>query len=711
MSTPGTNKKNTGFTLVEVLVSTVIIAVVSVGSYAAFYVLSGESEAARNKLHAIALGQAALEEVRAASKIGFDTLASANFPDNIDQLKYGGFHRAVTITNDAATIELKRVDVAINWTERNAPRQYNLAVLLARPPEPLPGNIHGTVTNRKTGLPVDSAKIDINYVQQTTLTATAMTSPTTATAPSNGFYTFLDSARNPRLKPGDWNLAVSRKGFYNFKNVVVANLESGEDREVNAVLDPKPDPAYIKGTTVNAKNNNSPVSIYVYLYEGAKNVTEGWTKGAFVFGIDFEDTNPRSFTIASREITYKDGYCGSFPGGNCNGWGKDYDYRGWSSALVQADGGYVSGNPWLGNKGTDRLTVNPGDTLDLGDIPFVPVPTATLKGHIYDSARTGIPGTVYVRWHDGSTCTYGSGKYARPSDSSGYYETIVPAEQALFPDEIKKYYSYAIAKGSLNLTGSCGLPSATALYSNNDNWERIGPLEEGGVLEHDFYLLVPPETKYGNARGVVIDGKNLTPLSAVNVSIWGSKQTDSLGIYDFRCSPEQEAAGYFMIPVKQYEVQAAKNGYYTFLSEGNTCYSPKTNIQIMANQSVTYQTVKLWPVQTGTISGRVVEGGVGGGAIPGATVEITRPGAKKETATTGSDGRFIFSNVPETWPPAEIDPQDPYYNHSISNYSLKASHTEAYEPYGPTPYDIVVNSMNGYTYDCGDIALKKKGQF
>ena len=69
-------KKNTGFTLVEVLTSIVIIALVAIASYTGFYVLSGGNEVSRNRLQAISVSQAALEEIRGVSRSDFTGLAT-----------------------------------------------------------------------------------------------------------------------------------------------------------------------------------------------------------------------------------------------------------------------------------------------------------------------------------------------------------------------------------------------------------------------------------------------------------------------------------------------------------------------------------------------------------------------------------------------------------------------------------------------------------
>jgi prepilin-type N-terminal cleavage/methylation domain-containing protein len=689
--------RKSGFTLTEVLVSTIIIAIVSIGSYAGFYVLSGAAEASRNQLHAISLAQGTMEEARALAKISYDTLSSANFPDNIDQARYPGFHRLVTVTNDPATIELKRIDASVSWTERGRPKQYNLALLLSRPPEPLPANIHGTVTNSLTTLPVDNAGVDLTFVSQPALVATTTTA-------RNCFYTFVDSAGNPWLKPGNWNLRVTRDGYYIFQTVV-QNLDSGEDRTVDIAFNPKPDPAHIIGRTVDITAGNTPISICLYLREGGNHKASLWSGGAFSFEIKFENANPRSFTIATDPYWMMNrGYCGNFP--DCSGWGKSYNYMGWSSSVVRADGTYQLGNPWYGNTPTDRLTVNPGDTLDMGDIPFVPIPSATLQGYIYDHKGNPVPGTVYTNWHNNYSSPYGS---THSSDSSGFYQITVPAEQELFPDQ-QAYYLYVLAKGNVAIEGSCGLPGSSSQDSNK-GWERVGPLYAGDVLDHDFKLKNAPNTEYGNATGDVADGKTSALLGGANVYIWGWKLTDASGVYDFSCTPAQTAAGFFMIPIGQYNVQATRSGYYTFNSAGNSYYSTRPNIRIKTKQTATYETIRLWPaVYGGIVTGRVMESGVDGGPIPGATVKLRGP-QNKDTAT-GGNGIFTFSNLLETWPPSGMGPADPYYKHNpINYYILEVRSTDAYEVYGPTPATIILDQTNGYSVDLGDITLRKKGQF
>src|SRR5215472_8081119 len=68
------------------------------------------------------------------------------------------------------------------------------------------------------------------------------------------------------------------------------------------------------------------------------------------------------------------------------------------------------------------------------------------------------------------------------------------------------------------------------------------------------------------------------------------------------------------------------------------CFWILTACLLMASPFVLAQT-------TGSIEGTVTD--QSGGALPGATVEITSPNLQgTRTATTGNDGRFRFAGVP-----------------------------------------------------------------
>jgi len=682
-------KKKTGFTLIEVLVSILIIGIVSTGTYVSFSVLSQTSERNRNQDQVIHLAQAALEEIRVVAQNNFDNLESVIFSD-IDQSKYPGFHRNIRINSMGGSSDLKRSDVTIRWDERGRPRQYDLAFLLSRPPEPLPANIHGRATNANTGSGVNGATVRITYVTDQSLSYTTTTD-------SNGNYTFLDADKNQVLKTGDWNLMVTCSGYYDSETISVNNLSSGEDREVNVSLRPRPDPAYIRGG-VAKKGTGSLLYQYVSLYQNGVHITNTLSgSNGFEFKINFNDTNQRCFTITTGNSDYYYPYrynqhCGDFC--DPHGWGKSYNYRGWSSAVVGADGSLNCSNPWFGSSTTDRICVNPGDNLNIGNIPLVPVPTGRLNGYVYQSdGVTPVSGAwIDTLWHSGYWASgVGTG-------ANGYYETNVPAAQELFPNN-SNYYLWVRACGEVPIMGCCNTPSTQGACTS---FVRVGFIFQADTLTQDFILPSRQNRRCGNARGYVRNGETGAGLNNVSVSIaWRSRSTDGTGLYEFKCSPPNE--DYCSIPEGYYSVSASSSGYYNFHSSGNNWYSQRGAISIQENQTTTYGDIRLWPQGYGTIKGRVVIAGTGT-PISGATVSLNLYTGSGNSVTTDGQGRFQFNNIPETWPPPAVV-GDNYYNQTEKKHSLDLSYTNTYEP--QTISDLILN--DGETLDLGDIGLVLKG--
>ena len=672
------------FTLVEVLVSILIIAIVSTGSYFSFSVLSTATEGGRNQLQAITLAQAALEEVRTVAKDNFDNLENEEFAD-INQIDYPGFYRIIRIAQQEST-EFKRADITVSWQERGNPRHYNLVLFLSRPPEPLPANIHGTVTNANNGSAVAGARVRIVYVAEPLVNLTTFTN-------DEGYYTFIDEDGNPTLSTGDWNLSVTCSGYYDSEVIPVLNLGSGEDREVNVILEPLPEPAYIRGRIVG-----SSLSQNVYLFrDGQREESEDNSDSGFVFEIPFEDTDPQCFTILTGyyESSYpyiKNKHCTQA----CSPHGRPYNHRGWSSSALTEDGAIINcSNPWFGSSATDRICVDSGEDLDLGDISLVEVPTATLTGYVYDSGGNPIEDArVYINWHTGTSSSYRWDSVY--TDRNGYYQASVPAEQELFPNN-SGYYLRVRARGYVPIVGCCNDTSDTErIYSS---WERVGPVFRGYSLTQDFYLSAAEDEKCGNADGYVRNGRTGGALSGVEVDIRGQRTTNSSGYYKFECSQP----AYFSIPVGSYSVEASKSGYYYFGSWGNSWYSSRGSISIQENKTTRYEDIRLWPKGYGTIKGKVKSST--GGSISGATVRLDVYTGSDKSTTTDSKGKFEFSNVIETWPTPEVK-GDSYYNQRERRHSLDVSYTDAYD----TAHVSGISLNEGGTNNLGDIILNLKGQ-
>ncbi len=674
-------RKRKSFTLVEVLISILIVAIISAGTYFAFHGLSQETTASRNQLFAVNLAQAYLEEARTKAQSNFDALTPATVFSPVDAVKFPGFSSNVNIT--ILSSELKKADVTIGWPERGINRTYNLSLLLSRPPEPLMANIHGTVTNVNTGVGVNGASVILNYV-----TDPGLPPPAPKSTNAQGDYTFLDADGNPILKPGDWNLKVTHVSYYDSAVIPVDNLSSGEDRDVDVALNPKPSDGHIKGKFVDANTSQTISGLSVYLYEGAQlKATQG---NSFDFTISFTDANPRCFTVNTQNVYIK-GYAGNF----CGPRGT-YNPNGWSSSVVRADSSIICANPWNGNASMDRICVNPGQTIDLGSIPLVPVPTATLTGYVRDGASSAISGaTVRTYWHDGNAWKNVT------TDAGGFYSVSVPAQQELFADN-NNYYLRVNSYGTVVITGCCDTTTTQTVYDPASGYYRVGPLTAGSNLSKDFVLPGGTNKTCGDADGYVKDGKTNAALSAATVSISGSKSTDASGYYQFKCP-----ATAYSIPVGNYSVTATKGGYYQFQSAGNNWYSNRGSISILANQTRTYADIRMWPLCTGTIRGRIVIAGTAPPVpIPGATVQLDAYwNSYDKNTVSDSSGNFTFNSIIESWPSVSAV-GDSYYSQTQRTHILNVTYTDQYDP----------NSITGITLDCGqdrnlgDIGLAPKGQ-
>lgn len=715
--------KETGFTLIEVLTSIVIIVVVSLGAYFTFFGLAGANRMSLNRLTAIGLTQAALEEVRSVARYNFDGLTKVSFADNIDQAKHPGFHRAIVVTAEGS-LELKRVSCAISWTENNKLKRYNIVTFIARMPEPLPANIKGSVKNKITGLPAAGAKLTVTYIANTTLTFSTTTD-------SAGNYNFRDTAGNPRLKPGDWTLTLTNNPGYNNLTVRVEKLGvdvTAEDRVVNIDLNPKPEPATIHCSVIEVDKTNKLIGPIAG--DGARSLSlwekgqlsklydlNGWgmpnpkmldSNGIAEFKIYFNDSTPRIFSVVTanaygQSSFFSSGYCGNFP--DTDGLGKDYNYKGWSSSVVMEDGSFVLTNPWLGSGATDRINVNPGETITM-EIPLTTVPKTKLKIHVVDSNGNTVPN---------ATLRLTSGSYNLPP------VTIKEEEK----EEIEVPDSEELSTGPLTGTisawtqvpgGACGQPEmqliTSAIPGNIDL--SGGP---SSVTVKNFTLPQPVVKKYGNLEGYVKDGVTGNGIPGVSVQLYpiATTLTDENGRYSFSCTPEQTAQGLYRVPIASwYELFVSKNGYYLFNNYRNSLtgwvaypYSINTyymKTAVVENKTTVCDDIWLWPCGYGTIEGRVVIFGAKS-PIAGAIVKLSM-GPYAPTYTTGADGKFSFINMPESWPPPSL-PNDPAkYNLTPILYYLAVAYTDAYV--SRSIQDIQLPA--GQSVDLGDIELSLKAQ-
>jgi len=685
-------KKNTGFTLVEVLTSIVIIALVAIASYTGFYVLSGGNEVSRNRLQAISVSQAALEEIRGVARSDFTGLAT-HYAAHINQTtQTPGFLRTINIVPVPGTANLQKAEVTINWQDKGQPRSYNTAILISQPPEPLPANIYGDVTDATTASQIVGARVHLTHVT-TNHTADFYTA-TNLNCPLHPLhnprsYHFCDAVGNFKLEAGDWNLQVRCEAptctaYYNSTVIPVfpPSLASNEDRQVDIQLQPRPVSGNIIGRFVVVATSNPITGLAVNLSKGGTVINNTTTNATgFRFSdIAFPDSNPQNFTVYTWNATYTKRYCGHFWGPTGTGISpqtptKPFNYHGWSSSPDKEDGSVIScSNPWRGDVSRDRICINPGETKNLGDIELSPVPLATLKGYVKDTFWNPVSNaTINVWWH-GGTIAWGSTN----TDSSGNYGSggsfSVPAEQELFPSS-SSYYMRVRAEATVSRICCCNVTCSQTVTST----ATAGPAYQGSTLTTNFILPASGTNQQcGNADGYLKDGQAGTNLAGVTVTISGSRTTDGSGYYTFKCG----TAGPHSIPTGSYSVTASRSGYYTFQSGGNWVYSNRGPISITYSHKTTYETIRLWPAGYGTIQGQVLHQGTTNPII-GATVQLDYYSDGGGTsfdrnATTDANGRFVFNTAVETWPaPAVVGHS--YYNQTARQHNLKFTHPDYYD--------------------------------
>lgn len=733
------NKEKKSFTLVEIILSILIISLIAAVGYFSFVVLQRATEDAHNRSLAVALALKSEEELRRIAQSNFDSLDSATVKNNFDSfsdpVNFPGFTRTLSVSPFSGSTEIKRVEVRISWNERGRTRHYNYSFLLSRPPLPLPADICGRVFDKDTGNPVNGVTVKITCATKPSLSYEHVTGTVGCSGvdcSTGGGYTFANvdpttGTRTFNLYPNEcniWNLSVLESAnYYKYDHPNPITIFSGRETQVPDIyLTPKPQAAHIRVRVID-KNTGTDLPTDLDLYQNGNFYKDGWTTAAnpwWDWKIEFEEgVSKKCFTVVTGHLTsdwyypYRyNKHCGDFC--DPHGWGKNYNYRGWSSAVVQADGSVICSNPWWGSKATDRICVTPGSTVNI-TIPLVKVPTATLKGYVKSSDGKKVANAnIYVYWHSWGWWA------STTSDSSGYYQIEIPAEQELFPDN-SSYYLKVKVYGKVG-RGCCDEEI------NSNITETIGPVWKGDVINKDFVL--PGKTeKCGDVKGYIYDGKTGNPVSGAKVEIAGrSENSDSSGFYYFKCEdstcpckPGGSTPSYkcCRLPIGKREVVVRKKGdYYPFSSyywwrsdsvDGmllRSGYYYKQNsipeVNIPNKNTVSYN-VDLWPIGWGKIIGHVKDANTGAD-IKGAKVTLTlQAGIGKKTTTTDANGDFEFNKVIESWPPPSL-PATPYYNHTPRKHSLKV---EASGYQTVTINNITLN--DGETLDLGEIVLTPEG--
>jgi type IV pilus assembly protein PilV len=121
--------QQSGFTLVEVLIATLIfsIGLLAVASMQVMSIRGNNHSAALTEASYYALGQ--MERLMSLPHTDGD-LAAGNHPDS--PLNEGIYSISWNVSDDVATNNTKTIDVTVVWTERGAAKTYEIQGIKAR---------------------------------------------------------------------------------------------------------------------------------------------------------------------------------------------------------------------------------------------------------------------------------------------------------------------------------------------------------------------------------------------------------------------------------------------------------------------------------------------------------------------------------------------------------------------------------------------------
>lgn len=695
-----------GFSLVELIISSVVISVIGAAAWSSSSALMQANEVNRNNVIGVNLLRKSQEETRQVAQSNFDTIGTGTCNFGVGNTcgfeditaTFPGFTRIMTVGPYSGSAELKQVNVTVSWTALGQPRTLTSIILLSRPSQALPGNVMGLISNGMTGAPIGGVDI-VATRSSPVMTLPAISSVITTPMPDgqNRNYTFLNMANQFQMEAGTWNLRARLPGYVDYVHPTAILVTPNTEQRINIQLTPAPN-ASIR---VNLAPVGTPPGFNapfgrVGIYKGGALVSEVNSGGSNVFSIPFTSTAQQCFTVATRDM-FGSGYAGGF---SCSP-PQTQDPRGWSSAVVQADNSLNCSRPWNGNSspGVDRICVVPGEIL-IVSVPLSPVATRTITGYVRD--QNGVPianAPVAIRWHDGGNYPWPGKAPTITTNSSGFYSAVVPALQELLGNSAGNY---------LRVTASANAPFLRCCdVSRNEqvsNTIRSGPLFTGNAISsQDIVLTTTLRTDVcGDAGGSVRDARTTNPLSGVSVNLSRAGTTDFSGAYAYQCAGGVTPP--YSIVAGAYTLTATRTGYYDYNSGGNSVYSRLNatgRVSVAGNQVNAVGSIALWPQGFGTLNITVLRQGT---ATPVANASVALSGPTSVSLSSGSPaGVYTFNNVLETWPVPEVL-GNPQFNQTVRSYTVRVTHP-AYEDAVP----LIVTLNRGETKSVSITMIPKGG--
>lgn len=273
-----------GFSIIEVIISLLVLTVIGLAGWYTIDSMRSSDEVASNEVIATNVMQESMEEVRRLAVLDYDALSANLFgssspaptnsptssptvspssqpsvsPEPQPELGCTVFMpvstpypstdmtRRICISNEGST-ELKRVHITLRWFNNGLQNELDSVTFVARPPDPLYGNIVGVAFDSSNGQPITLVNISVSgdtggYAGTVSFAYNASKNINyTMADPSTGYY---------RLKPGGYTLSASHP---NYKSVYITECTDGF-----AIPEPQPSSTPSSSPTPSPTSSSSP---------------------------------------------------------------------------------------------------------------------------------------------------------------------------------------------------------------------------------------------------------------------------------------------------------------------------------------------------------------------------------------------------------------------------------------------------------------------
>ena len=567
-----------GFTLVEVLISVVILAIASFTTYRVFENFSASGVRTQDEIVAKDIISSTFEQIKHGIEVQpatFGNLVSSNWtPVNDSSYPDGYYNQQITYTPRGDVVDAL---IQMQWNDqRGTQHETSNVFTLSQPSNFIFGNIVGKVQNCSVNPPEDLGEATVTISEAPA--GFQWKIGAAATVDDSGNYTFQDAQERNTLPVGlGYKLKATRAGF--FDAIVPADpgidLPAAPDSEQDICMFLAE--AKIKGALVDATDTKIGIpnrKVKAYRNGSERGVATTTDNGGFSITVDqfdYDDvTADACFTIATGTNNYADSPFFSRSNSPVSYFGQFCNpafsfYKGWSSSVLgnnpsspicSPDPSESGTTPWQGRASIEKPDSNRSVCLglgdpdfDLGNIPLRPSTLATLTVNI-----TVEPAVIIDPSYISVKITYNNGvefatftKDTVPAvigAASPFTLTVqVPPLDQFFTDDTRKMKIRVNLKEIVG--GCCGNATQTKII-----WKDIEKIIDAPINSVDAMFDTPSSgVACGNAEGRVFELDTEMPYNVALTSGVGAQATTASKTYNatnisgnqwkIKCNPQK----------------------------------------------------------------------------------------------------------------------------------------------------------------------------